>query len=135
MSSREGFEHEVVARHYAQAGLADRAAERWQRAGASALAQSAYSEASRCFRSGLDLIPGLPDDVARNRLELELQTGLGVSLMAMAHVVSTAPPVLASMTWADPLSMTPMLTVYCMSPSVPTLVKVAVTVTTLASGF
>ncbi|MDJ0897005.1 MAG: AAA family ATPase [Alphaproteobacteria bacterium] len=77
-----GFEPEVLARHYTQAGLADRAAENWRRAGSTALAQSAYSEALRGFQSGLDLIANLPGGVERNRLELELQVGLGVSLMA-----------------------------------------------------
>jgi hypothetical protein len=41
----------------------------------------AYQEAAVLSSRGLDLLPSLPDELERNRLELNLQTTLSIALM------------------------------------------------------
>jgi class 3 adenylate cyclase/tetratricopeptide (TPR) repeat protein len=71
---------ELIAHHYTEAGLAAPAIDWWLRAGRKALARSAAVEAAAQLRQALALLPNLPDDPSRMRLELELQSMLGGAL-------------------------------------------------------
>ena len=70
-------------RHSAEAGLIEKAADYFGRAGKQAIARSAMTEAVAMFRKALTLISELPDDAARWRRELALQSPLGVALIAV----------------------------------------------------
>lgn len=72
-----------LARHCAEAGLAQKAVVYWLKAGQQALARSAAIEAAAQLRKGLDALEGLPDDPTRRQQELDLQLALGLALMAM----------------------------------------------------
>jgi predicted ATPase len=79
---RAEAEPEVLAHHFAEAGLAEKAVEYWLRAGERAIARSAYVEATVHLKRGLDLVPSLPDPTARVDAELRQRTLLGVALGA-----------------------------------------------------
>jgi len=72
---------ELLGHHYAGAGLGDRAAAYFQRAGARALERSAYLEAISHLTRGLELLGSLPESVRAQR-ELDLQLALGSALTA-----------------------------------------------------
>src|SRR5262249_58629407 len=63
---------ELVAHHFAEAGLAESAVAYWQRAGQRALERSANVEAIRHVRRALDLVRTRVDTPERARHELEL---------------------------------------------------------------
>jgi class 3 adenylate cyclase/predicted ATPase len=73
---------EVLAQHYAEAGLKEQAVAYLQRAGARALERSAYLEAISHLARGLELLEASPDSTERAQRELELQLALGSALMA-----------------------------------------------------
>ena len=75
-------EPEVLARHYTEAGFAERAAGLWLAAGRIATERSANLEAIGHLTKGLAVVAELPAGEARARLELSLQIGLGIPLMA-----------------------------------------------------
>lgn len=75
-------EPEVLARHYTEAGFAERAVELWLAAGRRAAERSADLEAIGHLRKGLAVLADLPEGEARARHELLLQIGLGNPLMA-----------------------------------------------------
>jgi len=68
---------ELLAQHYAEAGLAGKSIPYWGRAGHRSIARSAMAEAAAQFQKGLDQLTGLPDTSERQRLELEFWIGLG----------------------------------------------------------
>ena len=72
----------LLARHCAEAGLAEKAVVYWLKAGQQALARSATTEAAAQLRKGLDALDGLPDGPGRQQQELDLQLALGSALMA-----------------------------------------------------
>lgn len=72
---------ELLAQHYAEAGLPELAINYWLRAGQAEIARSATAEAITHLTRGLKLLEGLSDDAARCRQELELQVALSVALM------------------------------------------------------
>ena len=72
----------LLARHCAEAGLAEKAVAYWLKAGQQALARSATTEAAAQLRKGLDVLDGLPDGPGRRQQELDLQLALGYALMA-----------------------------------------------------
>src|SRR5258705_2355532 len=72
---------EVLARHYAQAGLAAQAIDYLQRAGDRAAKRSANQEAGAHFRNAIELLETLPDRAARAEQELQLLIALGPALM------------------------------------------------------
>ncbi len=73
---------QLVASHWAAAGV-DRQAAAWQlRAGLLSLQRSAVAEAQVQLRRALALLEGLPDDVERKTLELEVLVVYGKSLIA-----------------------------------------------------
>ncbi|MDI3566847.1 adenylate/guanylate cyclase domain-containing protein [Bradyrhizobium sp. Arg816] len=73
---------ELVARHFGEAGLAEKAIPYWLRAGRLAGARSANMEAIAHLRSGLECARTLPLGASRSRFELDLQLGLGGPLIA-----------------------------------------------------
>ena len=72
---------EVLARHYAQAGLPEQAINYWQRAGDRAAKRSANQEAVAHFRNAIELLEMLPDRAAHAEQELQLLIALGPALM------------------------------------------------------
>ena len=76
------IEPEIVAHHYAQAGLADAAIDYWQKAGERAIRTSAYAEAVKHITNGIDLLRRLPSTITRMRQELEFQVALGGACIA-----------------------------------------------------
>jgi predicted ATPase len=75
-------EPELLAHHYTEANLIERAIPYWQKAGEMASERSASIEAISHLTKGLALLQMLPDTAARARHELTLQMALGVPLMA-----------------------------------------------------
>ena len=80
---------EMVAQHFDEAGLADKAIGYWLRAGRLAVGRSANVEAIAHFRSGLASLATLSLDESRLRLELSLQLALGGPLFATKGFAST----------------------------------------------
>jgi tetratricopeptide (TPR) repeat protein len=74
-------EPEVLAHHYAAAGLELPAAWSYLKAGYKALGASAYVEALDHIERGLALAAGIPDDVQRAEVSVALQSTMGVPLM------------------------------------------------------
>jgi len=70
----------LLARHCAEAGLAEKAVGYWLKAGQQAMARSATTEAVTQFRKGLDALAALPDGPGRWQRELDLQIALGAAL-------------------------------------------------------
>ncbi|WP_159718583.1 ATP-binding protein [Geminicoccus flavidas] len=73
---------ELLARHCAEAGLAEQAVDYWQSAGERALARSAMAEAVAQLTRGLEALTRLPDGPDRQRHELGLQLALGQASIA-----------------------------------------------------
>lgn len=73
---------EVLAHHYTEAGLTEKAIDYWLAAGHAALKKSALAEAIVRLRKGLDLIHALQESAWRDQRELDLLIGLGNALMA-----------------------------------------------------
>jgi adenylate cyclase len=71
-----------LAHHFQSAGLWTKAIDYLRQAGERAVAMSAHQEAIAHFSRALTLLEGQPDTEERARLELRLQTDLGVSLKA-----------------------------------------------------
>lgn len=72
-------EPEVLAHHYTRAGLFERGASYWLKAGRHALNRSALKEAIAHLEAGLGLIEKLPASPARDRFELECRVLLGTA--------------------------------------------------------
>jgi class 3 adenylate cyclase/tetratricopeptide (TPR) repeat protein len=73
---------ELLARHCAEAGMADKAAAYSLKAGQQAIARCAMSEAVAQLHRGLDLLSGVPEGAARQEHELNLQITIGQALLA-----------------------------------------------------
>ena len=71
---------ELLAYHLTEAGLDERAADAWARAGRTALGLSAMREAANSLSRAVGLLRGMPSSPDRQRLELELLGALGVAL-------------------------------------------------------
>jgi class 3 adenylate cyclase/predicted ATPase len=84
----DGFQPELVAYHYTEAGLPEKAIHYWQHAGHRALERSANVESVQHIRQGLAALENLSENAstqeleATAQLELELQTTLGTALIA-----------------------------------------------------
>jgi predicted ATPase len=72
---------EIVAHHYAEAGLFEPAIGYWLKAGNLALSRSTNAAVGH-LKQGLKQIPNIDDPMRRNKWELLLQTSLGNSLRA-----------------------------------------------------
>jgi predicted ATPase len=73
---------EIVAHHYSEAAIADKAITYWHLAGKLSVAKSAVREAIAQLRRGLSLLDGLPETRERNQLELDIHVTLTAALMA-----------------------------------------------------
>ena len=73
---------EILAHHYVEAAIADKAITYWHLAGKSSVAKSAVREAIAQLRRGLGLLDGLPETRERKQLELDLHVTLTQALMA-----------------------------------------------------
>jgi class 3 adenylate cyclase len=73
---------ELLAHHYTEAGLMAPAIPYWRQAGQRALERSAYVEAVSHLTKGLEVLRTLPDTMDRTQQELDLQTLLGLVLIA-----------------------------------------------------
>ena len=82
---------EVLARHCAQAGLAEQAINYWQRAGNRAAKRSANQEAVAHFRNAIELLETLPERAEHAEQELQLLIALGPALMTTTS--SAAPEI------------------------------------------
>jgi class 3 adenylate cyclase/predicted ATPase len=71
---------ELLAQHYAEAGLAEKAAAYWGKAGHGSAARSAMAEAVAQLQKGLDQLALLPDSRQRQYQELEFWSALGAAL-------------------------------------------------------
>lgn len=67
---------EVIARHWAEAGEADKAIAAWTRAAEAAEARHAFVEAEEDYRRALALLETTPETPARDQHELDLGLGL-----------------------------------------------------------
>jgi tetratricopeptide (TPR) repeat protein len=81
---------EVLAHHFSEGGLADKAAGYWLRAGKNATARSANLEAIEHLRRGLEAVGHLPGGSLIDRLELDLQFVLGPCLIATQGPIADA---------------------------------------------
>ena len=73
---------EVLAHHFTEAGLGERAVGYWLRAGRQMLTRSGMAEAEALLNKGLGVLSDLPDSPRRREQELDLQIGLGQALLA-----------------------------------------------------
>jgi len=72
---------ELLAHHYTEAGLTERAIPYWQQAGERATQRSAHLEAVAHLTKGLELLKTLPDTPARAQQELNFQLALNDALV------------------------------------------------------
>jgi class 3 adenylate cyclase/predicted ATPase len=82
LTTTAGAQPEILAHHFGNAGLIEKAVAYWQEAGERSKARSAMAESIRQMRKALDLLSQLPDTPKRQRTELELQLSLGGALIA-----------------------------------------------------
>jgi predicted ATPase len=74
---------ELVAHHYTEAGLPEKAVHYWYQAGQSAIERSAHVEAIAHLRQGLALLLTLPETPQRLQREVDMLLALGASLLAV----------------------------------------------------
>ena len=89
LENTDGFQPELVAYHYTEAGLSEKAVDYWHNAAHRALERSANVEGVRHIMQGLAALETLTTNIntpeqqeAVERRELELQTTLGTALIA-----------------------------------------------------
>ena len=87
-SARAELEPELVAHHYASAEDRPRAIEFWGKAGQRSIASSAYAEAINHFKDGLKQVAHLEKGPEASRIELDLRSGLGLSLIVSSGFAS-----------------------------------------------
>jgi class 3 adenylate cyclase/tetratricopeptide (TPR) repeat protein len=73
---------EMLARHYTDAGLAEKAVAYRHKAGERAVARAAMKEAVVQLTAGLEALKDLPEGLDRDRRELDLRLALGQALIA-----------------------------------------------------
>jgi class 3 adenylate cyclase/energy-coupling factor transporter ATP-binding protein EcfA2 len=74
---------ELLALHYAEAGLVEKSIAFWAKAGHRSTARSAMAEAAAQFQRGIDQLALLPDTPERHRQELEFFSALGAVLQVV----------------------------------------------------
>jgi class 3 adenylate cyclase/predicted ATPase len=72
---------ELLAHHYTEAGLVERAIPYWQRAGQHASERSAYLEAINHCTTGIELLETLPETPEHTQQSLTLHIALGAALL------------------------------------------------------
>ena len=86
---------ELLAHHFTEAGLAEKAVGYWLKAGQRSRDRSAFAEAIGHLARGLELIPALPESPARDDWELQFLTRLGPSYIATrGYAAPEAGPIL-----------------------------------------
>jgi class 3 adenylate cyclase/predicted ATPase len=106
---------ELLAHHYTEAGLAEKAVHYWYHAGQSAIQRSAHVETVSHLRTGLELLQVLPETPERTQREVDMYIALGASLIATKG--QAAPEVGETYTYArqlcqhleDPYQLFPVL--------------------------
>ena len=83
-------EPELVAHHFAQAALTERAIEWWGKAGQRSLERSALREAGEQFIQALRLVQSLPSTPSLRRQQINFQVGLAAN--ALMHTKGRAAP-------------------------------------------
>jgi predicted ATPase len=73
---------ELLAHHYAEAGLIAQSITYWYKAGQRASERSAHVEAISHLRQGLEMLQTLPETPERIRREVDMHIALGASLLA-----------------------------------------------------
>jgi class 3 adenylate cyclase/predicted ATPase len=73
---------ELLAHHYTEAGLAEKAVHYWHHAGQKAIERSAHVEAIAHLQQGLELLKTLPETAERTQREVDMLIALGASLIA-----------------------------------------------------
>jgi TOMM system kinase/cyclase fusion protein len=73
---------EILAYHYTEGGLPEKAVANWLEAARQALGRSAHLEALHHVREGLAALSGLPPGPARDERDLQLQTTLAPAVIA-----------------------------------------------------
>jgi predicted ATPase len=73
---------ELLAQHYAEAGLVEKSVTFWGKAGQRSASRSTMAEAAAQFQKGLDQLTLMPNTPARQRQELEFWIALGSVLQA-----------------------------------------------------
>ena len=81
---------ELLARHYAEAGLPEQALPYWQQAGQRAVERSANAEAISHLTTGLEVLQSLLDSPEHVQQELQFRLALGLPLMATEGLGSPA---------------------------------------------
>ena len=81
---------EALARHCAEAGLAEKAVGYWFKAGHQAMKSSAMLEAEALLNKGLAVLASLPEDTERQQHELDLRSALIVTLMQTKGYAASA---------------------------------------------
>jgi predicted ATPase/class 3 adenylate cyclase len=81
---------ELLAHHFASAGMNEKAISYWRRAAALAVSRTANQEAMRHFDEALTLLAELPDNEDRDRLELDMRVAQGVPVIAATGYSSRA---------------------------------------------
>jgi predicted ATPase len=71
---------ELLAQHYAEAGLIEKSVHCWGLSGQKSAARSATTEAAAQFQKGLNQLKLLPETPERQRQELEFRSSLGAAL-------------------------------------------------------
>ncbi len=79
---------ELVAQHYTEAGLAEKAVPLWFLASQHAIDRSAYKEANRQATKGISLISDLPQGQVRMSLEVDLHIAHSMALRAIKGFAS-----------------------------------------------
>jgi predicted ATPase len=79
---------ELLAHHFTEAGINEQAVGYWHQAGKRATQHSAHVEAINHLTKGLEVLMTLPDTLERARQELDVQTTLGLALMAVKGFAS-----------------------------------------------
>jgi len=74
---------ELLAQHYAEAGLVEKSIVYWGKASRRSAARSAMAEATAQLHRGLDQLALLPETAERQRQELEFRSALGAVLFAV----------------------------------------------------
>jgi predicted ATPase len=92
---------EILAHHYGEAAMPEKAIAYWHLAGKSSVAKSAVHEAVAQLRRGLNLLDGLPETRERQQLELDIHVTLTQALMAGKGYAS--PEVFAALERANQL--------------------------------
>jgi class 3 adenylate cyclase/predicted ATPase len=84
-------EPSLLAQHFTEAGLTEKAISYWLKAGQQSISRCAMNEAVAQLRKGLNLLSSITEGAARQEQELDLQITLGHALMAAKGLAAPEP--------------------------------------------